>query len=1121
MAFAQSYQGGVRGIVTDANQGAVANTKVTFTDMATNVARSALTTSSGEFVFNSVDPGTYTLAAEASNFKKFERKGIVVGTQQFLTVDIHMELGAVTESVQVTEEVPLIETSNASTGQEIDRQKLVDLPLLGRNPFMFAKLSQNVVQVGDPRFNRFQDQSGSSQISIAGGPIRGNNYLIDGVPITDSVNRAVIIPSLEAVQEVKLQANTYDAEMGRTGGGVFNTFLKSGTNEYHGSLFGYTRQTEWVANDFFYNRSGQARPDQPFYNFGASMGGPVTIPKIYNGKNKTFVWAAWEGYRQKSPLSNGYTVPTTAERTGDFSKSPYTIYDPLTSVKNADGTVTRTPFAGNIIPAGRLNPAGLAIASYFPVPQSNVAGTNNYQGTDTLTDRADEFTVKGDHEMFTWWKVNASYLHYKSREPSGDLVHTTGSNQNLLYRKVDAFQLNNVFVPNPSTVVSVRYGFNRFPNDTAEQSGGINLTTLGLPASYNNAVQSHFFPGINMQNSESLGDNSKNSTVFYSRSFLTSVAKYFGKHSVKAGFDYRKLHIDFIDLSNASGNFSFDNGFTRADPTKPSSSGNDVASLLLGLPSGGSVDVATKLYTYINYYAGYIHDDYRITSKLTLNMGVRYEFETGIAEASNRYAVGFDRNVVNPIGANVTGVIPRGGILFAGQNGNPTACCNNSRTKVAPRFGAAYAYDSKTTLRGGYGIFYAPIPYSGSGSLAPGYQASTSYVSSNDGGLTPANNLSNPYPNGFLQPVGNTLGLLQSIGSSVTVLDQFRKSPIVHQYSFDIQRELPYKIALVVGYVGSLSHNLPPGSNININQLAPNYLSLGNSLFNAVPNPYFGNGGTGVIGGATITRSQLLRPYSEFSSVNIGTSSSSARYDSLVVKVQKRMSSGLNFLATWTYAKNLDSSFGAGNSLVNSSSSPQDVYNLANEYSYAINDTPHTLTGSFTYELPVGTGKRFLVGNKIADYLVGGWSVNGTAQYRTGFPLAITQNTNNNSIIGASLQRPNATGVSPATSGSVESRLDGYINAAAFSTAPAFTFGDLARTIGYRGPGQKNWDISLFKNLKITEKVAGQFRAEGLNIFNSPLFQGPNVQFGSSNFGKITQQRNFSRLIQLGVRFYF
>src|SRR3984893_12653027 len=269
--------------------------------------------------------------AESPGFKKFERKHVIVATQEFLKVDISMEIGSVSDTVMVTGEVPLIENANASNGQVLDTQKMTDLPNLGRNPFLLSKLANNVTPVGDPRFNRFQDQSGSSAISIAGGPIRGNNYLIDGVPITDSTNRAVIIPSIEATHEMKLQTGAYDASMGRTGGGVFNTLLKSGTNDIHGSLFGYTRQTDWLANNFFYNSNGRARPDTPFYTWGASFGGPVVIPKLYDGHNKTFFWVATESYRQKSPLSDQWALPTALERAGDYSHSSVTVFDPLTS----------------------------------------------------------------------------------------------------------------------------------------------------------------------------------------------------------------------------------------------------------------------------------------------------------------------------------------------------------------------------------------------------------------------------------------------------------------------------------------------------------------------------------------------------------------------------------------------------------------------------------------------------------------------------------------------------------------------------------------------------------------------------------------------------------------------
>ena len=317
----QSYLGGIRGLVQDTGGAVIVNAKVTLVNAATQVSRAIVSSAQGEYVFSQIDPATYTIDIESPGFKKLEKKGIIVGTQQFLTIDLKLEVGEVSTSIQVTEDVPLVESSNASNGQVLDTQKMVDLPNLGRNPFLMAKLSTNVTPAGDPRFNRFQDQSGSSAISIAGGPIRGNNYLIDGIPISDSTNRAVIIPSIEATSEMKMQTGTYDASMGRTGGGVFNTLLKSGSNDYHASLFGYTRQTDWVANNFFYNAAGRARPETKYYTWGASLGGAVAVPKVYNGKNKTFFWIATESYRQQSPLADQYAVPTALEKTGDFSKS--------------------------------------------------------------------------------------------------------------------------------------------------------------------------------------------------------------------------------------------------------------------------------------------------------------------------------------------------------------------------------------------------------------------------------------------------------------------------------------------------------------------------------------------------------------------------------------------------------------------------------------------------------------------------------------------------------------------------------------------------------------------------------------------------------------------------------
>ncbi|HXN24764.1 MAG TPA: TonB-dependent receptor [Candidatus Dormibacteraeota bacterium] len=1108
-SFAQSYYGGLRGIVSDPTGQAIEDATVKLKNEATNVERSVNTNSAGEYVFSSVDPGSYGITVSASGFKAMSRSAVTISTQQLLTLDFGVQMGSTSEVVQVVGEVPILESSNASNGQVIDSQKLSDLPILGRNPFLFSRLNNNVAAVGDPRFNRFQDQSGSSAISIAGGPVRGNNYLIDGIPITDSTNRAVIIPSIEATNEVKLQANTYDAQMGRTGGGVFNTTLKSGSNGLHGSLVGYTRQTDWLANSFFINP--KPRPETPFYNYGGSLGGPVVVPKIYDGRNKTFFWITEEGYRQQSPLAINYAVPTALERKGDFSKSGITIKDP----------VTGQAFEGNVIPQARLNPVGVAIAAAYPLPTiANVPYSKvNYSGSDVLKDRADEFIGKLDHQFFSWWQTNASYLHYGSTEPGGNpLQNVAGTNgvSFLLFRKVDAFNWNNTLLPSSTMVVNVGFGFNRFPNRSLDISQGFDQTTLGFPSSYVSKLQKKSFPVVNMANFASLATANSGNSVFYSRNAVVNVSKYLGKHNLKTGFNFRSMSVDFTDVSGGNGSFTFsDTDFQ---------SKNDLVNLLTGYPSAGQVSTSTFLATNAPYYAVYFQDDYRITDKLTLNLGLRYEWEAGVSERSNKYAVGFDMNVTNPLQAS-SGYPTKGGIEFAGLNGYPSTCCNYSNKKFGPRVGAAYALTPKTSIRLGYGIFYAPVSFTGSSAYAPGYSQTTTYVASNDGMKTPAGSLSNPYPGGVLQPSGNANGYLTGVGSSVTSWYQGAQSPIVHQYSLDIQRELPGQIALQVGYVGSLSRHLLPGNTMNFNQLPSQYLSLGAQLLNTVDNPYYLKGGTGVIGGPKVAYNQLLRPFPEFASVNLYNYTAEAKYDALIIKAQKRYRQGLTFLSTYTWSKNQDSTWAASNFLNSSPSAPQDIYNLGAEWSRSVVDLPQRFTIAATYQLPIGENKWMSVHNSVLNFFLANWSVNVVSILQTGFPLAITQNANNNSKIGTAVQRPNiVAGVNPCVSGSPEDHTapgNPYLNPAAFQAAPAYTFGNAPRTIGCLSPGYENWDISVFKSFPIRERITLQFRAEALNAFNTPQFRAPNTAVGNANFGRITQQANFPRYLQLGGRISF
>jgi hypothetical protein len=1128
--FAQSFQGGLRGSVTDGGGALVPDAKVALVDEATAVTRVTLSNATGEYVFNAVTPATYTVTVESPGFKKFERRGVIIGTQQFITLDIRLELGQVSESVQVTEEVPLIESSNASTGQVIDRQKLVDLPNLGRNPFMMSKIAQNVVPVGNPNFNRMQDQSGSSQISIAGGPVRGNNYLLDGVPITDTQNRAVIIPTIESVQEVKIQANTYDAEMGRTGGGVFNTYMKSGSNRLTGSAFGYIRETDWIANTYFNNRGGIERREQPFRNYGASVGGPVWIPKLYKGTNRTFFFLGAEAYRQTSSVSSEFAVPTAAELGGDFSQSRtqtsglQTIYDPLTTRSNGSGGWTRDAFVGNVIPSDRMSPVGLAIARMFPAPTraARYYGDNNISVATSQYDRADQVTGKLDHEVFSWWRASVSYLHYGSREPGENWFGTVASPaQWLLARKVDATQVNSVLTPSATTVVSVRYGFNRFPNDNYQRSLGYDLNQLGFASSFINTVQRPTFPLVDMETFADFGVNNNQFDVYASKNLLLGVSKFMGRHSLKTGFDYRRLSITGITYGNNAGAFTVTDVFTRANPlARTTGTGSDLAALLLGYPAAVTRDVGSKLSQYLDYYAGYVHDDIRIRPDLTLNIGVRYEYETGLKARDNALIVGFDRDVINPLPVTAGAAPLRGAVMYAGVDGYPTATGNLNTTKLSPRVGLAWSLGDKLTVRAGYGLFWAPIAY---GLQTPiGYTQSNRIVSSQTNTI-PTVELIHPYPSGLLAPAGNSAGLLAGVGGNVTVIDQTHESPLVHQYSIDVQREIGWGVTMLAGYVGSIGQNLVAGSgNVNINQLATEHLALGSALNQTVPNWFYQPGGPGLVGQSTLTRSRALRPFPHFDQVLLtNVDRNRSRYDSFVLKGQKRASQGLTFVATWTWSKLHDGAFGGPGNNLATNGGYQDAYNLDAEYDLSILHTPHRFTTGFTYELPFGRGKAMLSSNRILDLIAGGWAVNAITTFQTGFPLAIRQQSNNNDVIGALNQRPNATGVSPEAEGSFADRIDGWINPAGFRDAPAFTFGNVGRTISMRGPGQANWDMSIFKTFAITELFRAQFRAEALNAMNTPLFRGPETRVGNANFGKVTSQANFPRMLQLGVRFFF
>jgi hypothetical protein len=495
-----------------------------------------------------------------------------------------------------------------------------------------------------------------------------------------------------------------------------------------------TSQSAFNANDFFFKRSGIARPNIPFYSYAGSIGGPVVVPHLYDGRNKTFFFFAEEGFRERQFLSSNYQVPTALERTGDFSQSGITIYNPYNQTVNPDGSLTRHPFAGNVIPASLISTVGKNIASYYPQP--NLTGLPSGAVNYTVPaagpeDRGDEFVGKIDHQVFKWWSANVSYLHYGSLIPFGNALGTAPGSGSITYdRHVDATQLNNIFTVNPTTVASVRFGFNRFPNTILPLSKGFNPATLGLP---NYKYQYAFFPPVNVTNFTPLSVATATTDFWYSRNLFTQIAKEVGRHSVKAGLDFRAIDLSYADLSNAPGSFTFSGQFTQSAPSV-SNGGSAVADLLLGLPVSGQIESSQRFYQYIHYLGAYIQDEYRVTPRLTLNAGLRYEYETGLKDSNNNLVVGFDKTVSSPLSSYKQGTV--GGLEFAGTGGrNETG--QLSKLKFAPRLGYAYSIGQKTTIRGGFGIFYSPLRYDATAALQTGFTTQTQLISSNDNYQTP------------------------------------------------------------------------------------------------------------------------------------------------------------------------------------------------------------------------------------------------------------------------------------------------------------------------------------------------------------------------------------------------
>ena len=1115
-ALAQTFTGGVRGAVQDTDGGVLPGTTVTLTNVGTGVARTSVTNERGEYVFAVVAPGRYNLGVELAGFAPYTREALEIGVASQLVQDVSLAVGGIAESVTVTGETPLIETANASIASAIDKAQMEILPTPGRNVFIMAVTTPNVVHAGDPVFVRMQDQSNASLLSLGGGPQRGNNYTMDGVGMTDFVNRGVINPSFEALEEMKVQIATYDAEMGRTSGGVFNSVHKSGSNNWAGAGLYQNRPTWGRAPTFFEDRAGQDASIEPYHLWGGSFGGPIV-------RDRVFFWMAHEGYKNISSRVSTLNFPTQAMAAGDFSSLGFPIYDPLTGAA----------FPGAVIPADQIDPVGRSLAGILAdvgdtcLPQGGrvVAGVGNECTiTAILDNKAWQASGNINSSMTDNWQLTGTYMFYKSEEPAnpyyqavfdGNLPeYDTGSA--ILFRNVNLVAINSTHILGDTSVLTFRIGYSRFYDTVVEpEFSTADAIAMGFDADTMNAIGIQQFPDIGAtgygDGGNTHGSWSNNNRVHSTKEISSVYSSFVGSHTLKFGGVFRQYGIDWNRPAPMS--FNFIPRFTEG----PGSNGNSIASMVLGLPNSGGATIASQNFNDILYGAGFVQDDWRVNDNLVINLGVRFEHETGMGEANNQIITAWDFD--NPFPVNPTGNLT-GGVLYAGVDGQATRTGNPPGIKVGPRAGFAYSVNDSTVLRGGYGIFWSPLTGGGPSTnnhANLGFSAQTTYNNFERGG---AGTLSNPFPTGVNQPVGNALGRLQNVGQNVNYIDQFRNHPKFQTWSLDLQKEFANNMVVTVGYMGSKGTDLAIGgtndAGTQMNQLAPSAAAaLGAGIGTQVSNPFAGQ----ELGNdnATISQGQLARPFPQFQSVFAKrVSSGRSRYDAVKLEMEKRFRGNWGAKFNYTFSNQRDNVYESANRLSDEESTIFVTNAVDADFGPSRLSSRHWINLSGLYRFPSPDGGA-------AEAILGGWSVAMTTIMREGFPLAIKQSSNWGGAIGYDHQRPNTTGTDPNTSGSTADRVDNYINPAAFSAVTQVgQIGNSPFTdASLRSPWLFNWDLSFEKMTRLGGNQNFSIRIEFVNFFNQPNWNGPRSNFGVGNFGRITGQGGYPRVLQIMFKYMF
>jgi len=1131
-AVAQTTAGQITGIVTDPTAAPVPGAMVVAKNANTGVTRQSSTNEAGNYSVPLLEPGVYAVTIQKDGFRVSERSGITLSVNTTVRLDFTLTLGAVSESVSVTGDVPLLQTGESSLRAVVDNRKVVELPLNGRNPFDLIFLAP-----GTQAYRRTSLPGNNiplSNLSINGGPSMTNEVLLDGIPSTSpQYNQFTVIPSIDAVQEFEVKTNNMAAEFGRTGGGVVNVAMKSGSNGLHGSVYNFLRNDALDSNLWLNNRTGQAKPPFRFNQFGAAVGGPIR-------KDRTFYFGNYEGMRRTTGRTFLFSVPTAAQRAGDFSQTRaqngqlINIYDPLAVSPSGSGSV-RALFPGNMIPANRVNTVSKNVLPYWTkanLAGDPVTGINNFVSNKPEEYMINQINARVDHTFSQsnriFGRISWNESEVKPPVLFESLAANPSSGPQLFTQRNIA--LNDTHSFSPTTFATFRAGYARLRDNNNPYDTTFNPTQLGFPQYYANAQPSPAFPSITVNGysvanvgfgTSSIGPVPTTIINNISNAYTgqTDVTHTRGSHVLKAGFEGRLFRSGGFRPSLPS--FTFSQGLTQGpNPLQGSATaGHSMASFLLGLAGAGNAQYNATQDIQTIYYGAFLQDDYKITPKLTLNLGLRYESENLRTDRYDRLNV-MDYDSPSPLKAPGLGPL-YGGLAFVNVNGLPREQADITHT-LSPRFGFAYQLMQKTVLRGGYGIFVSPRTgwdYNQLGQT--GFSSTTPHVASADG-VTVSSYYSDPFPNGFVAPTGSSLGLLTNVGGAIGAPDSSQEAVTMQHWNMSLQRQLPGDIGLDFSYAGSRGTHL--WQNLQLNQLADQYLGLKSELQRVVPNPFRGIiPSNQALGGATTTYGQLLRPYPHFTGMNTtGSTSGSSTYHAMEIRAEKRYSQGLNFLVAYTFNKMIDDGApGARIAWIGDVPNFQNNNNRRLERSLNSQQGPQRFTIAAGYELPFGRGKALGgTASGAMNALIGGWQINWLSQFQSGIPLSLTTQVNNTNSYGGG-SRPNSTGVSAALSGAVVDRLGRYFNTSAFTQPDPYTFGNVGRTLpDVRGPASINFDLSILKNIPITERLKAQLRGEAFNAFNNTNFGLPGTALGSPGFGQITSA-GAARIIQVALKLNF